>query len=181
MFYKNFPLRQIFFGFCALLFFTSHTFAATLTVTTTNDSGAGSLRLLVSNSVAGDTINFETNVNSIVLSNGPISLNKNLTILGPGPSLLRIFGSGSNLFNVSLGTVLISDMTLTNGFALGGGGVQLTGGTLTISNCAVGGNFAAAGQGGLGGGINASGGNLIIVNSTFNANKAHLGGALYNS
>ena len=99
---------------CVTVFFVNPSAAATLTVNNTSDSGAGSLRDLVSSAIAGDTINFAPSVTSIVLSNGPIAINKNLTLLGPGPALLAVRGFSSNIFNVSIGNVVISEMTLTN-------------------------------------------------------------------
>ena len=58
--------------------------AATNTVTSTADSGAGSLRTAISNSVSGDTINFNGALSgqTITLTSGQLLLNKNLTIDG---------------------------------------------------------------------------------------------------
>src|SRR5438876_5497258 len=71
--------------------------AATLTVTTTNDSGANSLRQAVQNAVSGDIINFSV-MGTIVLTNGELLLTNNLTIAGPGATNLEV--NGNNLSRV---------------------------------------------------------------------------------
>jgi len=157
--------------------------ASVLTVVNTNASGVGSLRQVVADAAAGDTINFATNVTGAIrLTNGPVAITQNLSILGPGALALAISSaSSSNLFNVSSGVVLIADLTLKEGSGVSGAGVRLTGGTLTLSNCIVSDNFAAPGQGGVGGGVSATGGTLAVINSTFRGNRANLGGGIYNN
>ncbi len=60
--------------------------AATLTVTNLNDSGAGSLRQAVIDAASGDTINFSV-TGTITLTSAQISINKDLTITGPGVAI----------------------------------------------------------------------------------------------
>src|SRR4051794_663414 len=56
--------------------------AATNVVTSIADSGAGSLRVVVTNSAAGDTVIFTDTLSgqTILLTNGSITLNKSVTI-----------------------------------------------------------------------------------------------------
>jgi hypothetical protein len=66
--------------------------AATLTVTTTADSGAGSLRDAITAASDGDTIQFDSALNgqTITLSSGELVIDQNITISGPGPGLLGV-------------------------------------------------------------------------------------------
>jgi len=66
--------------------------AATITVTNTNDSGPGSLRQALANANNGDTINFAV-TGSITLTSGGLTIDKNLTISGPGANQLSIDGN----------------------------------------------------------------------------------------
>ena len=90
--------------------------AVILTVTNLNDSGADSLRQAIIDAVAGDTIEFGI-TGTITLTSGLLSINKDLTITGPGAGSLTIDGNASSrIFNVGSGaTVSISGLTLTNG------------------------------------------------------------------
>ncbi len=91
--------------------------AGTITVTSTADAGAGSLRQAVSSANSGDTIYFDifTNLSTIVLTSGEIALDKVLYIEGNGSALTQISGgSSSRIFNVSA-NVIISSLTATNG------------------------------------------------------------------
>ena len=78
----------------ALLFCTNAmaAHAATVTVTNTNDSGAGSLRQALTIVNDGDTINFAVS-GTITLTSGGLPINKNITISGPGPDQLSVDGS----------------------------------------------------------------------------------------
>ncbi len=64
----------------------------TLTVTTTADSGAGSLRDAIAAAGNGDTIQFDAALNgqTINLTSGELVIDKNITISGPGPNLLTV-------------------------------------------------------------------------------------------
>src|SRR6266511_1171740 len=118
--------------FCAVAFLAH---AATITVTNTTDSGAGSLRQAL---IA--TIPFAVS-GTIVLTSGELLVDKNITIEGPGAGSLAVDGNAtSRVFHFGSGkNVTISGLTITNAGA-NGGGIYNEGATLTLSNCAVSGN-----------------------------------------
>lgn len=165
---------------------TAH--AATLTVTTTADSGAGSLREAIANAAPGDTISFDSTVKgAIKLTSGqPLTINKNLTISGPGATALAIDGnSATAIFYLADGNVGISGLTLQNGLAQeasGGGGALYVSykASLTLSNSTVANNKATLGYSN-GGAIHNSGGKITINNSAFFGNVAsYVSGAIEN-
>ncbi len=107
--------------------------AATITVSNTLDSGAGSLRDAISTAGVGDTIAFSIPANStITLTSGPLPIiSQNLTIDGAGSSGLKIDGNGANrVFFVDSGNVTIQNLTIQNANATGGAGGNSAGGGL---------------------------------------------------
>ncbi|MBC8074697.1 MAG: right-handed parallel beta-helix repeat-containing protein, partial [Chloroflexales bacterium] len=160
-------------------------YAATLVVTTTADSGAGSLRQAISDATSGDTITFNLPNPSTITLASQLDIGKNLTITGPGASQLAI--SGNNAVRVfSVGTVAftLERVTVANGYGVGrcysaGGGLLMTGGgSVTVRDSVFSGNQAAGGFG-CGGAIAKSGGSLAVSNTTFVNNRAEgLGGAI---
>lgn len=132
---------------------------ADLLVSNGNDSGAGSLRDVLSmaqGTLANEIIGFNLSAigSTINLTSGEISLTADVTLLGPGATLLSIdANNNSRIFNVSVGVELnLSGLRLQNGFVTGesvnaassGGAIFANDGTvLTLSNCIFSGNFAA--------------------------------------
>jgi hypothetical protein len=183
-----------------------------LTVTNNlDDSSPGSLRYVIAVAGNGDTVVFGTALNgqTITLTGGPLLLNKNLTIAGPGAGLLTVSGNqASRVFEVASGaTVALSGLTIANGFASASGGVTtpdtgggiFNSGTLTINNSTLAGNSADKGGGidnvgtltvtsstlarnsaGLEGGGIVNGGTLTVRNSTLAGNFAGDGGGIDN-
>src|SRR5881392_509410 len=128
--------------------------AATITVTNTNDSGAGSLRQALADANDGDTINFSvTTPATITLTSGELLVNKSVTISGLGADQLSVNGNATfRGFHISPGkTVTISDLTITNGgpHSAYGLGIFNEQATLTISNCTLTGNSGATDGGGI--------------------------------
>jgi hypothetical protein len=162
--------------------------AATLTVTTTADSGTGSLRDTIAAASDGDTIQFDATLNGqiITLTSGGLSIDKDITISGPGPDLLTVSvaGAQSGVFRIISGHVVtIAGLRISGGRAdqAAGGGILNEQATLTINNCNITGNFAA-----FGGGIDNSG-TLTIIDSIVSNNLAGYttipvgqGGGIYN-
>ncbi|HMJ88291.1 MAG TPA: right-handed parallel beta-helix repeat-containing protein, partial [Candidatus Acidoferrum sp.] len=170
---------------------------STWTVTSNDDSGPGSLRHAVSNAAAGDTIQFALGkpwgffLPATILLRSTLTIDKDLTILGPGPDRLivaRNFSRRTPSFRVfeieESSTVTIAGITILNGRALNpdgasdnlGGGI-LNWGSLTVSNCVITRNEAQteAGGSGYGGGI-FSVGALTVLNSTVSDNEASYAG-----
>ena len=112
-----------------LEFLEERTLLSTFTVTDNSDvpTDMGSLRYNVINDPGGSTIDFASNVTgTITLSNGPLAINTNLTIDGPGAMHLAISGNkASQVFSINSGvTSVISGLTVQNGYASSGGGIQ---------------------------------------------------------
>jgi len=133
--------------------------ARAATVTSNADSGLGSLRDAIAGAAPGETIVF-SGVSTITLTGGELSIDKNLTISGPGASNLTIQRSAASgdfrIFNVTAGaTVAISGLTVSNGRADLGGGIHNQG-SLTLNECMIAGNFATE----MGGGIANEGGSI---------------------
>jgi alpha-tubulin suppressor-like RCC1 family protein len=169
-----------------------------LIVTTTNDSGVGSLRQTISNSVSGDYIKFATNLSgsTILLTNGQLTLNQNLTIDGSAlPGGIQINGNlFRRIFLVAGGTAnVLTALTITGGFDtnyFGGGIAVATGSKLTVNQCTITSNETfnvnlGADFGG-GGGIG-NDGTLILNQCTLTGNHSRYdipdcgGGAIFNS
>ena len=152
----------------------------TITVTTLNDSGPGSLRQAIADAAPGDTIDFAV-TGTITLTSGHLAITNNLNIIGPGQTSLTVNGNNSSrAFSVANGTVFISSLTVSNGYATdvtgGGGGVRNYFAGLTISNCCI---TSCQGQD-YGGGINNYGGNLSVLRSKISGNYGYFGGGLLN-
>jgi hypothetical protein len=169
--------------------------AATFTVTTTADSGAGSLRQAVIDAefaATDDIINFSPALSgqAIVLT-GEIEITDTgtsgiLTINGLGADVLTIDGgAGTNrIFLIDGATVTITDLTLTGGGGTGrinngqGGAIFAFGSNLTLDRVHITANTTS----GVGGGVVYNGGTHQISNSTFSSNvAANDCGGLYNN
>jgi CSLREA domain-containing protein len=159
--------------------------ATTWTVTTTADSGAGSLRKAIADAADGDTINFNLSgcPCTITLTTGQLVIGKNLTIKGPGAGVLTVScNNSSRVFRIFGFSVLIDGLTVTGGNGVGtgelpptfGGGIRQEGGTLTLVNTIVSGNFAN-----FGGGI-MTGNTLTLNNTTVSGNTATGCGGILN-
>src|SRR6185503_14308334 len=84
--------------------------AATITVTSTNDFGSGSLRQAIEDAAFGDTINFAV-TGTITLTNGELLITNNLTLVGPGATNLTLGGFGARIFEIGSNcTVSISHL-----------------------------------------------------------------------
>lgn len=116
--------------------------AATITVSNTDDSGAGSLRQAIADAVSGDVIEFDSGVTgTIILTSGQLTINKSLTINGPGADVLAISGGNTSMvFQLSGNTnITISGLTVKNGFSdANGGGMRIESvGQVLVENCVI--------------------------------------------
>lgn len=182
--------------------------AATHTVTTLDDAGAGSLRAAIAQAISGDTIVFDTSLEGTVLLDSALpALDFDLTIEGPGADVIGVSGEGvTRVFFIDLeATVTISGVTIVGGFeefSFGGGLWNL--GNLTIQDCVIRDNFAGVSGGGIsnegtltlvrttvssnavdefgvGGGIENFEGTATIVDSAIAGNAADFGGGIENA
>ena len=161
---------------------------STLAVTNLLDtgvSGDGSLRGEIAAAASGDRIVFADSLagQTITLNPGlgPLLLNKDLTIQGPGADKLTISGNNATeVFDIPGGTVTITGLTIADGKASFSGGGISNDGTLTITNSTLSDNHAD--YSGFGGGGIVNGGTLTVCNSTLFGNTADgsTGGGIYN-
>lgn len=158
---------------------SSQLWAATFSVTTTADSGAGSLRQAITDanaSAGADEIVFDGVSGMISLTSALPSVIQSLTINGPGAEILTIDGGQhESIFILDSATnnqiYEVSGLTLTNGRGSDGAGAvySAAGETTTISRCVITGNF---GDGkGHGGAIASENGLLTIIDSTVTDNE----------
>jgi len=122
------------------------TWAAAITVNTLTDEADGScndgdcsLRDAIAIAAPGDTINFGV-TGIITLQLGELTLNKQLTISGPGAQNLTLSGNRtSRVFSVNAGVrAIISGVTITQGSAAVGSGVDNAGALSIIDSTFVG-------------------------------------------
>jgi len=167
---------------------------AVFTVTNTNDSGAGSLRdaIIQANGVpnTADTITFSSlfNTPQAITLASELLITDDLTIAGPGASLLTVSGNNTvRVFDINLITrvlnVTVSGMTVTGGRITSGAGAGFytADENVTLNNMIISGNNVVGGTGDSGAGVGVGGGGLLTVrNSTISGNAAtgH-GGAIY--
>jgi hypothetical protein len=156
------------------------TLLSTWTVTDNSDSPTdpGSLRYAIRNAPSGTTIDFAPTVGSMItLTNGTLNITTNLDIEGPSGYRLAINGNANgSVFGIASGkTVAISELSIGNGKAISGGGID-NGGTLTLSGCTISDNTATSGGGGI-----FNNGTLTINNSTLSKNVGGYGGGIVNN
>ena len=165
-----------------------------LTVSSTADTGAGSLRQRIADAVAGDVIGFANNLGTITLSS-EITIDKSIDFDSMSPEDVVISGNNAcRIFKISgTGTleVFLSGLTLQNGAAQDGAAIYINGAdtaekTVVIENCIIKNNNATR----YGGAIFADSpsditSNLVITCSTLTGNKvlsganSVYGGAIY--
>jgi hypothetical protein len=159
-----------------------------ITVSSTADNGAGSLRDAIAQAKSGDTIQFGSNLanQTITLTSGQLTIDKNLTVDGAGANGLTISGNNaSRIFDVPQGgsTFTLRNLTLADGKATGdwedgaGGAIRTVSSdkltTLNVENSKFVNNSAGgAGGGAIWGGFNTAN---TITGSVFEGNDSTAG------
>ena len=158
---------------------------AAFSVTTSADSGVGSLRQAILDANANvnatpDLITFCTQLfgQTIIATSAALpTITDPVTIQGLGQNNLFISGGGQfRVLNITSSNVTITDLTILNGFAPFGtpaGGISSTGNSLVLNNVTV-----TQCAGGIGGGLNLK--NATITNCAIVSNTANEGGAGFN-
>lgn len=152
-------------------------------VTSTSDSGAGSLREAITNANSGDTIVFDSNISgqTITLSS-TLTIDKNITIKGDSSNSIIIDGNSTiRPFTLSNSVVNISDLVIQNGYAKNetvgsadGGAIYVDAlSVLNIDNVHFTNNVAGTTGNENGGAIEILTGSVVTVkNSSFVSNSA---------
>ncbi len=185
-------------------------YAATIAVTKTTDTNDGvcdadcSLREAIEAASTGDTITMTAGTYTLTLGQLTI-LNKDLILIGADPSN-TILSSNilSRVLYIEGSTIILENLTLTNGQEVQGAGIYAFGSTLTLSNTIIMSNTASDRGGGIylnqedltltllnnskvmsntavvqGGGIYVHAGILNIENGLVDYNVAGSGGGIY--
>jgi hypothetical protein len=158
--------------------------AMSMVVTNTTDSGAGSLRQAVVGVCSGGTIAFDASFNApktITLTSGEITIDRSLTLNGPGANLLTVSGNNASrvFFINNAPMVNLSGFKVTGGNGVSsnltgvGGGLLITNSTVNLNKMWFTGNSAQ-----LGGGLSATLSTITISNSSFDSNTADQAGGL---
>jgi beta-glucanase (GH16 family) len=149
-----------------------------VTVTTLANSGAGSLREAVEIIAPDGTITFDSALanGTILLTSGPLVVDKPLTIDGSGAPGLALSGGDADrvLIVEPTGEATVSYLTLKDGYGWQVGGAVLNNGTLTLDHVTVTGSTMATDAGDFwqgGGGIyNGDGATLNLIDSAVTDN-----------
>src|SRR5262245_33544217 len=119
---------------------------STITVVNTADSGPGSLRQAIADARPGDTIDFDSRLSgsTITLTSSTLLVDKDLTILGPGPYDLTVSSGGRTLSPFTVNAeVMLHGLTIANANRTGIS-VQDRG-LLNLRNCVVTNNVSGPG------------------------------------
>ena len=146
-------------------------------VTTTNDSGPGSLRQAIADAngdpASTDPISFAPGVTGTInLQSALPAISGSVDIAGPGADQLTVrrdAGGNYRIFTLNSGVSRISGLTVADGSASDGAGIRNSA-TLTLEGVVISGN-----TGSTGGGIS-NGGTLTVRDSTISGNTTSFSG-----
>jgi hypothetical protein len=168
-----------------LLWSATPAVASTFTVTNTRASGPGSLAAVVAaanvDATAPTVVGFAPGVHGIInLTGGELTINRSMSIEGPGAGVVAVVGAGHQILSVPSGStqLSISGLEFSGGVASSQGGAIVNEGVLSVSDSVFADNVAG-GPGGAGGssGFGQGGaifniGSLTVTDSTFTDNAA---------
>ncbi|MGK7923788.1 MAG: DUF4347 domain-containing protein, partial [Spirulina sp.] len=148
---------------------------AVLTVTSSADSGGGTLRNFISGATSGDEIRFSTDMTIFLDSQLEID-NTTLNIDGTSNYIILDGQNNTRIFDITDSTVTLDNLTIRNGStSSSGGGILSHNSNLKISNSTISGNYANL----FGGGLYIDKGTVNISNSTISGNYAnYFGGGI---
>ncbi len=163
------------------------TCADSMTVSSTADSGVGSLRKALGSVCVGGTVRFAPALaNQTISLSSALTIAKNVTIDGAGAPGLTISGGGIvRVLETNAGTTAtVRNLKLANGYGYQLAGGVLNNGSLTLDHVVLTGNIMATNAGDFwqgGGGIyNGDGSTLNLIDSTVSNNTARWsGGGIY--
>ncbi|MEM9538664.1 MAG: CHAT domain-containing protein [Cyanobacteria bacterium P01_E01_bin.42] len=138
-----------------------------LTVTSSADSGSGTLRNTIANAVNSDEIRFSSNMNIFLNSALEID-NKTLTIDGETNTIILDGQSNDRIFEIdNNASVTLNNLTIQNGREASdeGGGIYIKDSNLTINNSIITGNSSVD-----------DGGGIFIKESTATINNSTISG-----
>jgi hypothetical protein len=153
--------------------------AASFNVTSTGDTGAGTLRQAITDAnlaTGPNAILFQSGLSgSIDLASDLPVITQPVTITGPGARTLTVNGHAHRIFSFDFGTLTsppdtISGLTLSGGSAVSGGAVYSHYPTLALNDVTISGNHASS----YGGGVDTVG-TLAVSDSTISGNTAASG------
>lgn len=159
--------------------------SASLIVDTLSDENDGSctdgdcsLRDALATATPGDSVEFNV-TGTITLTLGELTLDKELTVAGPGAGSLTVSGGGSSrVFWIEEGVnATLSGLTIADGLGQDGGGIFNRGGLLTLQDCTLANNRSTYDGGGV---SNRFDGTLTVSNCLFSGNRARNGAAIDN-
>ena len=156
-------------------------------VTNLNDTGAGSLRQVIGDALAGDGVYFDASLNGTIPFGSSITLDKSVTILGPGAKVISLNGNGNcrGFYSPAGGfTINFTGLTfenfITDATSGSGAAIHNLGSAMSFNRCAFNNNSLAA----YGGAVFAWAHDdkpaavLDFDSCTFSANSAFYGGAI---
>lgn len=156
--------------------------ADSVTVTSTDDSGPGTLRQAIADASPGDTIIVPPG--RFKLTSGQLVVDVRVRIKGAGARRTVVDGDHSSRVLQVTGTgsrTVISRLTIKNGNAgaADGGGISLVGAKLKLNGVAVRNNRVDFNDNSSGGGIDASGTTkLVLRRSVVSGNRGYNGGGM---
>ncbi len=130
----------------------------------------------------GDTIDFSLTLPATITltTDSELEISADVTIRSPGRDLLALDGNAQvDIFNITAGTVNISELTIQNGLAANGGAVS-NHATLTLTSCTLSNNSASGYGAGIYNGGNLSLGNSMVIGNLSTDNGSLAGGGIYN-